>query len=96
MSAKPSVAFVGTGVMGRSMAGHLMAAGHPLHVYNRTRDKARALLDGGARWHDSAGAAAAESDLSSRCSGFPRTWSSRTSDPGGSSSGRKRGRSSST
>lgn len=72
MSAKPSVAFVGTGVMGRSMAGHLMAAGHPLHVYNRSREKARPLVDGGARWHDSAGGAAAEADVVITMLGFPQ------------------------
>ena len=58
--------------MGRSMAGHLMAAGHPLHVFNRTREKARALLDSGARWHDSAGSAAAEADVVITMLGFPR------------------------
>ena len=63
MSASLSIAFVGTGVMGRSMAGHLQKAGHRLHVHNRTKEKAQALLDGGAVWHDSAGAAAAEADV---------------------------------
>ena len=45
MSAPLSIAFIGTGVMGRSMAGHLQKAGHRLHVFNRSRDKAQALLD---------------------------------------------------
>ena len=72
MDPKPAVAFVGTGVMGRSMAGHLMAAGHALHVHNRSRDKARTLLEGGARWHDSAGAAAAEADVVITMLGFPQ------------------------
>ena len=58
MADLPSIAFIGTGVMGRSMAGHLLAAGHALHVHNRTREKAQPLLDAGAQWHDSAGAAA--------------------------------------
>ena len=40
----PSIAFIGTGVMGRSMAGHLRKAGHALHVYNRTKEKAAELL----------------------------------------------------
>ena len=47
MSASLSIAFIGTGVMGRSMAGHLQKAGHTLHVYNRTKDKAAALLEAG-------------------------------------------------
>jgi 3-hydroxyisobutyrate dehydrogenase len=54
------------------MAGHLMAAGHPLHVFNRTRDKAAKLLEAGARWHDSAGSAAAEADIVITMLGFPR------------------------
>ncbi len=66
-----SIAFIGTGVMGRSMAGHLLKAGHTLHVHNRTRAKAQSLLDAGARWHDSAGSAAAEADFIITMVGFP-------------------------
>jgi 3-hydroxyisobutyrate dehydrogenase len=58
--------------MGRSMAGHLIAAGHALHVFNRTRDKAKPLLDSGASWHDSAGEAAAQADVVITMLGFPR------------------------
>jgi 3-hydroxyisobutyrate dehydrogenase len=57
--------------MGRSMAGHLMAAGHPLHVFNRTRDKAKPLVDAGAQWHDSAGQAAAQAEVVITMLGFP-------------------------
>jgi len=49
------VGFVGTGVMGGAMAGHLMDAGYSLRVHNRTRAKARHLLDRGAVWCESAG-----------------------------------------
>lgn len=69
--AKPSVAFIGTGVMGRSMAGHLLKAGHPLHVHNRTKEKARPLVAAGATWHDTAGAAAAAADFVITIVGFP-------------------------
>ncbi|MFQ5985472.1 MAG: NAD(P)-dependent oxidoreductase [Alphaproteobacteria bacterium] len=41
-SDKRRVAFLGLGVMGAPMAGHLAAAGHEVTVYNRTRAKARA------------------------------------------------------
>ncbi|HJM32190.1 MAG: oxidoreductase [Acidimicrobiaceae bacterium] len=43
--------FVGLGVMGYPMAGHLQAAGHPTTVYNRTASKAEAWVaeHGGAR-----------------------------------------------
>lgn len=71
MSASLSIAFIGTGVMGRSMAGHLQQAGHTLHVYNRTREKAQALVEAGATWHESAGAAAAQADVVISMLGFP-------------------------
>lgn len=71
MSASLSIAFIGTGVMGRSMAGHLQKAGHRLHVYNRTKEKAQALLDAGAHWHDTAGDAAAQADVVITIVGFP-------------------------
>src|SRR5438046_1569507 len=66
-----SIAFIGTGVMGRSMAGHLLKAGHQLHVFNRTKAKAQMLLDAGARWHETAGAAAAQADFVFTIVGFP-------------------------
>lgn len=71
MPAPLTIAFIGTGVMGRSMAGHLQKAGHALHVHNRTREKAAALLEGGATWHDSAGSAAAAADVVITMLGFP-------------------------
>ena len=71
MSSPLSIAFIGTGVMGRSMAGHLQKAGHRLHVFNRTKEKAQALLDAGATWHDSAGEAAAHAEVVITMLGFP-------------------------
>ena len=41
---KLRISFIGTGVMGGPMAGHLVKAGHALTVYNRTRAKADALV----------------------------------------------------
>lgn len=66
-----SIAFVGTGVMGLSMAGHLMDAGYPLVVFNRTAEKARPLLDRGAMWAESPGAAAEQADLVITMVGYP-------------------------
>ena len=57
--------------MGRSMAGHLLKAGHKLHVFNRTKAKAQALLDAGAQWHDTAGSAASLADCTFTIVGFP-------------------------
>ena len=67
----PRIGFVGTGIMGRSMAGHLLAAGHTLHVFNRTREKAEPLLVAGARWHDDPGSVAAVSDVVITMLGLP-------------------------
>lgn len=47
------VGFIGIGVMGKSMAGHLLKAGYPLVVYTRTKEKANELLSHGAKWADS-------------------------------------------
>lgn len=64
MNSEPiRIGFVGIGVMGLSMAGHLLDAGYELAVYNRTREKAAELLDRGASWRDSAGEVAAASGL---------------------------------
>lgn len=78
-----SVAFIGTGVMGASMAGHLQNAGHRLHVHNRTKARAQALLDRGAEWHDTAGAAAAQADVVITMVGFPHDVEATYLGPGG-------------
>ncbi|MED4226175.1 NAD(P)-dependent oxidoreductase [Neobacillus cucumis] len=44
------IGFIGTGVMGKSMAAHLMKAGYSLIVYSRTKEKAQELLENGAEW----------------------------------------------
>lgn len=44
------IGFIGTGVMGKSMAGHLLDAGYPLVVYSRTKEKADDLIAKGAKW----------------------------------------------
>lgn len=65
------VAFVGTGIMGAPIAGHIMDAGFELVVYNRTKEKAQPLLDRGAAWADSPAAAAAQADVTFTMVGFP-------------------------
>lgn len=66
-----SVGWIGTGVMGAPMAGHLQAAGHPLHIYTRSPAKAQALLDAGATWHETPTQLAAASDVVCTMVGFP-------------------------
>jgi 3-hydroxyisobutyrate dehydrogenase len=66
------IGFIGMGVMGSSMAGHLLTAGHELIVYNRTREKATPLLERGAHWADSPAALAAGVDVVLSMVGYPR------------------------
>ncbi len=67
-----AVGFIGLGVMGRSLTGHLLKAGYPVVIYTRTRASARAALEAGAQW------AASPAELAQRCQlvftmvGFPR------------------------
>ena len=68
------IGFIGIGVMGESMARHLMEKGHSLTVYNRTKSKADRLLAEGAAWAESAGACAKDQDAVITIVGFPRTW----------------------
>ena len=68
---KPTVGFIGIGVMGRSMAGHLLDAGYSVHVYNRTQAKAQDLVDRGAQWQSSPGKVAAAADVIITIVGFP-------------------------
>ncbi|MDR2488465.1 MAG: NAD(P)-dependent oxidoreductase [Desulfovibrio sp.] len=72
MSEKLRVGWIGTGVMGGYMAGHLLAAGFPLTVYNRSKAKADPLLAKGAQWAESPRALAAASDVVFSIVGFPR------------------------
>jgi len=67
-----SVGFIGLGVMGHSMAGHLLAAGRRLRVYSRTKVKAQPLLDRGAAWADSPADLARTCDVVFTIVGFPR------------------------
>ena len=65
------IAFVGTGVMGKSMAGHLLKAGHEVVVYTRTKAKAADLLAAGALWAESPAAAVQGADAAISMVGYP-------------------------
>ncbi|MDR0466589.1 MAG: NAD(P)-dependent oxidoreductase [Deltaproteobacteria bacterium] len=71
MQEKPRIGWIGTGVMGASMAGHLLQGGYSVSVYNRTRHKAQALLDAGAQWRDSPQDVAQASDCVFSIVGYP-------------------------
>ncbi len=66
-----TVGFIGLGIMGRSMAGHLMDAGFSLHVFNRSRDKAAPLVERGAVWHDDVASLAEACDAVITIVGYP-------------------------
>ncbi len=66
-----SIGWIGTGVMGASMAGHLLAAGYPMTIHTRSREKAAELETRGAKWADSAASVAAQCDVTFAIVGFP-------------------------
>ncbi len=58
-----TIAFIGLGIMGEPMAGHLLDAGHHVMVVNRSPDAVDRLMARGARRADTPAAAAAETDV---------------------------------
>jgi 3-hydroxyisobutyrate dehydrogenase len=65
------VGWIGIGVMGRSMCGHLQKAGYPVSLHTRTREKAVELLAAGASWCATPGEVAQRSDVVFTMVGFP-------------------------
>ncbi len=66
------VGFVGIGVMGKSMAGHLLKTGYPVRVYNRTKAKAEDLLKQGAVWEETIAGLAANCNVIITMIGYPK------------------------
>src|SRR4029077_5094555 len=60
---KPTIGFIGLGLMGRPMAGNLLKAGFPLVVWNRTTSRAEDLVRGGAKLGTGPAATAAQADV---------------------------------
>ena len=71
MTETPRIGWVGTGVMGAAMCGHVLDAGYRVTVHTRTKSKAQGLLDRGAVWADTPAEVAAASDISCAIVGFP-------------------------
>lgn len=65
------IGFIGLGVMGNAMAGHLRAAGNTVAVYTRTAGKAKNLMDAGAQWRDTPALLAKECDVIFTMVGYP-------------------------
>lgn len=69
---KPRIGFIGLGIMGQSMAGHLLAAGHAMTIYNRSPEKTEALVALGAKAVGTPAQVATQSDIVITMVGYPR------------------------
>ncbi len=65
------IGWVGTGVMGSSLCGHLVDKGFEVTVSTRTPSKAKPLLDKGARWVGSSAQVTAQANVVFTMVGFP-------------------------
>ena len=72
LTGQTRIGWIGTGVMGLSMCGHIMKGGYATTVYNRTISKAQPLLEKGAQLADSPEAVARQSDIVFSIVGFPQ------------------------
>ncbi|WP_300460234.1 NAD(P)-dependent oxidoreductase [Desulfobacula sp.] len=68
---KTIVGFIGLGVMGQSMANHILTAGYALHVYTRTPHTAEKILSKGAVWEESVSMLSQHCDVIITIVGFP-------------------------
>jgi len=66
-----AVGWIGTGVMGTSMCGHVLDAGYSVTVFSRTKHRAEPLLSRGAAWGESPAAVASTSDVVCSIVGYP-------------------------
>ncbi|OAE22604.1 hypothetical protein AXG93_777s1120 [Marchantia polymorpha subsp. ruderalis] len=71
VSDQTRVGWIGTGVMGQAMCGHILAAGFQVSVYNRTASKAQDLCSKGATMADSPLSVAQQSDVVFTIVGYP-------------------------
>src|SRR5437879_9196626 len=85
------VGFLGTGVMGHSMARHLLDAGYALTVYNRTKEKAEPLIAAGAAWGATPREVAERSDVVCAIVGYPKDVREVFLGPDGALAGAKAG-----
>lgn len=69
---KPTIGFIGIGIMGHSMAANLMKAGYPVQVFSRTKAKADDLVASGATWKDTPAMAAEGANVVITIVGYPK------------------------
>lgn len=88
---KTRLGWIGTGVMGASMCGHLIDQGFAMTVFNRTRARTEGLVAKGATWADSPKAVAEASDVVFTIVGYPDDVRRVTLDDDGTLAGCKSG-----
>ncbi len=66
------IGWVGTGVMGESMCGHLLVKGYQVTVHSRTKAKAASLVQAGATWRETPSDVASNADVTVTMVGFPQ------------------------
>ena len=72
LSTATRIGWIGTGVMGSSMCGHILTAGYRVILHSRTKTKAQPLVDLGAAWAENPLTVAAQSDMIFTMVGFPQ------------------------
>lgn len=65
------IAFIGVGVMGKSMVRNLMKNGNELHIYSRRKETALEVIGEGAIWHDTIGSVVSGADAVITIVGYP-------------------------
>jgi 3-hydroxyisobutyrate dehydrogenase len=70
-SGKTTIGWIGTGIMGQPMCGHLMDAGYAAIVHTRSQEKAQPLLDKGATWADTPSGLVQNADVVFTMVGMP-------------------------
>ncbi|MBY9020227.1 MAG: NAD(P)-dependent oxidoreductase [Candidatus Lokiarchaeota archaeon] len=65
------IGWIGTGVMGKAMCAHILNAGYKISVYNRTKEKAKEIVDMGATWCSNPKEVAEKSNFVFTIVGFP-------------------------
>ena len=66
------IAFIGIGVMGRSMSINLLKAGYPVSVYSRREESAREAVEAGAVWQNNIADCVREADMVITMVGYPK------------------------
>lgn len=91
MSALPSIAFAGIGLMGLPMCRRLLAAGYPLTVWNRSPDKCAPLVEAGARQVNTPAELCAAADIVLLCLADTAVVREVVFGPGGVAEGAREG-----